>query len=345
MPDTRLRRITALTFAAASLSLALSACGSSSNAGSDQDSRQDDVGAPIEVQHTFGTTEVPPDPQRIVALGYTELDFVLALGETPVAARYPQFGDTTSAVRPWAEQAAGGADPQVLNYEFGALNFEEIAALDPDLVLAVTSGITQQEYDTLSAIAPTVAQSEEFVDFGMPWQDITELIGEALGEPERARDVVSDVEEQFAAAREANPEFDGLTVASVFYGGDEVLFFAPDDLRGRFFTSLGMAIPAELAEIADDSFFGSISLEQLDLIDRDVLVWSQLQFTDGGKAAIEADPAVRQLAATRQGRALYVGGEVDDALQVSSVLSLPTALEGLVPMLARAADGDPATLP
>lgn len=318
------------------------ACGSAAN---DQDNGAGETEAPTAVQHKFGSTEVPADPQRIVALGYTELDFVLALGASPVAARYPQFGDTASAVRPWAEQAAGDAEPQVLTYEFGALNYEEIAALEPDLVLAVTAGITRQEYDTLSGIAPTVAQTDEFVDFGMPWQEITELIGEALGEPDRAREVVSDVEEQFAAARRANPEFDGLTVASAFYGEAEVLFFAPEDLRGRFFTSLGMQIPGELAEIAGDSFFGKLSLEQLDLIDRDVLVWSQLQFTEGGQAAIEADPVVQQLAATREGRALYVGGEVDDALQVSSVLSLPTALEGIVPMLERAVDGDPATRP
>lgn len=309
------------------------------------DITEDETAFPVTVDHKFGATEISEEPERIVALGYTELDYVLALGLTPVGARYPQFGDETTAVRPWAEDDLTGDDPEVLNFAFGELGFEAVAALDPDLILAVTAGITEDEYDTLTAIAPTVAQTDEFVDFGMPWEDTMALVGEALGRADDAADLVADVEADFAAARQAVPELEGLTVASAFYGVDEILFFASEDLRARFFTSLDMVVPPELDEIAGDEFFGTLSQEQIGLVDTDVLVWSQLQFTDGGREAIEADPLVQQLTATREGRALYVGGEVDDALQVSTVLSLPSALDGIVPMLERAADGDPATVP
>ena len=39
---------------------------------------------PVTVEHAFGTTTVPAPPQRIVTVGYTEQDMVLALGQTPV---------------------------------------------------------------------------------------------------------------------------------------------------------------------------------------------------------------------------------------------------------------------
>lgn len=146
-------------------------------------------------------------------------------------------------------------------------------------------------------------------------------------------------------ARAELPELDGLSVASAYHGAGEVLVFASQDLRARFFTSPGMEVPAELDDIAGDEFFGSVSPERLDLIDTDVLVWSQLQFTEGGRDAIEAESLVEQLAATRDGRTIFIGGELDDAFQVSTILSLPTALDGIVPMLERAIDGDPATIP
>lgn len=338
--------------------LLLAACGSEgggsdATASAEEAAQASDAGEkgvqdgafPVEIEHKFGTTEIPEEPERVVALGYTELDYALALGVEPVGARYPQFGPESTAVRPWAVEAAGDADIEVLNMAYGELGFEAIAALEPDLILGVTAGLTEDEYATLSDIAPTVAQTDEFVDFGTPWQDTTLLIGQALGAEPEAEALVADLEARFEEVRDAHPEWDGLSLASAYYGGDEVLFFASEDLRARFFTDLGFAIPAELDELADGAFFGSVSLEQLDLIDRDVLVWSQLQFTEGGREAIEADLIVGGLAATQDGRALFVGGEVDDAFQVSSILSLASALDGIVPMLERATDGDPASEP
>ncbi|MGH9247805.1 MAG: iron-siderophore ABC transporter substrate-binding protein [Acidimicrobiales bacterium] len=351
----RVRRMLVLAAAATVL---VAACGNGGTAPTDPaspapDATRDTDGSqdpasgefPVTVDHKFGSTTIDAEPERIVALGYTELDYVLALGYQPVAARYPQFGDTDTAVRAWAEDAADGAAPEVLDFAFGELGFEAIAALDPDLILAVTSGITPDEYATLAEIAPTVAQTDEFVDFGMPWEDITRHIGAALGRPDLADELVGDVEARFATASDLHPEFAGRTLVSAFYGGSEILAFASEDLRARFFTSLGFAVLDEIDRIAGESFFATLSLEQAELVDTDVLVWSQLQFTDGGRDAIEADPVVSGLDATREGRTVFIGGDVDDAYQVSSILSLPAALDGIVPMLERATDGDPSTVP
>ena len=65
------------------------------------------------------------------------------------------------------------------------LNFEQIAALNPDLIVGVSSGMTEADYATLSAIAPTLAQPGEYIDYGMPWDVTTELIGKAVGTSDR----------------------------------------------------------------------------------------------------------------------------------------------------------------
>lgn len=39
---------------------------------------------PATVEHTYGSTVVPAEPRRIVTVGYTEQDTVLALGATVV---------------------------------------------------------------------------------------------------------------------------------------------------------------------------------------------------------------------------------------------------------------------
>lgn len=78
------------------------------------------------------------------------------------------FGDEPYGVFPWAKDRLGSAEPEVLDMPFGELDFEKMAALKPDLISAVYAGITEEEYQTLSQIAPTVAQSGDYIDFGMP---------------------------------------------------------------------------------------------------------------------------------------------------------------------------------
>jgi iron complex transport system substrate-binding protein len=89
-----------------------------------------------------------------------EHDPILALGVTPVAVRY-WYGDRDEVIRPWARAAAGNADPAVLDMPFDDVDVEAVAALRPDLILGVHSGVTERDYRRLSRVAPTVAQPGE----------------------------------------------------------------------------------------------------------------------------------------------------------------------------------------
>lgn len=304
---------------------------------------QDEDVFPITIEHKFGETTITEAPERVVAIGFTDQDPLLALGVVPVAVRY-WYGDEEDAIFPWADEAAGDEQPIVLNMDFGALNYEAILELDPDLITAVYSGITEEEYEALSQIAPTIAQSDEYIDFGMPWQETTLLIGAALGKAEEAEALVSETEAQVIAAREAHPEFEGQSVAVVYaYSAGSYGFYTAQDPRGRFFADLGFVIPDEFVEIAGDSFYADVSLERVDLLDRDLVVIVGLQFIEGGREEIESDPILQTLKAVEEGRILYVASEVDDALQFNTVLSLPYLLEGLVPEIQTLVGGAEAT--
>lgn len=161
----------------------------------------------------------------------------------------------------------------------------------------------------------------------------------ALGRSLRAAQLVADVQGQFDAVRDAHPEWAGRSIAVATYGAEDVGVFASQDLRSRFFTDLGFEVPATFDELAgeNEAFFATFSFEQAELLDVDVLVWDQVNFTDGGRATIEANPLIRQLDATQQERVVYIG-EYEDAFAWNSALSLPVALEGIVPMLEQAVE-------
>jgi len=346
--DDTTRREFILGGVAAGLLIA-SGCGSN---GEDEDAASPSTTAapadfPVTIEHTFGTTNIPAEPKRVLSLGFNEHDAILALGVKPIAVRY-WFGSESDVIFPWAEDEFASAqgpvsNPEILNMLSTELNFEKIAALEPDLISGLYSGMKEGDYAKLSQIAPTIARTDQHVDYGTPWQEVTRTIGRALGRAERADEMVADVEAQFAAARQQHPGFAGKTVAVAYNAGDGMYFFnASQDGRARIFTQLGFEVPEELDELAGEKFFGKISGEQLNLLDRDVLVWLLPEGED--RADIDENPLFQQLEVIQQKRTVFIGGELNDALNFATALSLPFLLDGVVPMLAAAADGDPTTV-
>lgn len=308
----------------------LSACGT--DASSEDDATGAEAGGPfpVTVEHTYGETEIPEEPQRVVSLGYTEQDAILAFGVVPVAVRYA-FGPDDDVFFPWADEAAGDAQPEIMPRT--EVDFETVAALEPDLIMAVTAGLTEAEYDTLSQIAPTVVEPEGFEAFGTPWQEQTLITGRALGQEDRAEELVAEVEARFEAARDAYPQLDGrtFTLSGTSYEG-EYPFHSSDDTRSRFFVDLGMAVPPQLDEIAGDEFYGTVSREEARQLESDVLLFQSGSPEE--RAGIEGDPVLAALPAVAEGRAVFVEGADYDALQFVSVLSLPFLLDSLLPKLA-----------
>ena len=326
------RGLPALAVPALALALVggLAACGSSDDQAVATPASSSGGSFPVSITNKFGTTEVEEAPQRVVTVGFNDLDFVLALGVQPVGTRANLGYDATR--RPWAPQQETRDLPTVGEAE---IDLEEVAALEPDLIVGVYSFIDQQTYDQLSKIAPTLAQTDAYADGATPWQEQTLLTGRALGREARATSVVADVEADFARAGADHPEFAGKRVAVDYTGvaGSDHYRMGADDLRSQFFTALGFTVPEASAAVSD---------EQLDLLDSDVLIGGGYCPAD----TVASSPLLTSLDAVRQDRTVYLGAYTDDlmgALGYGSPLALPWLLERTATALGQAADGDPAT--
>lgn len=307
-----------------------------------QDAGSGASGAGRIIEHKYGTTEISGAPERVVSVGFTDQDPILALGVAPVAVR--EFtGERPYATWPWARDDLGDARPRVL--AVGELNFEQIAALEPDLIVGVSSGMSEEEYGFLSEIAPTLAQSDAYADFGVPWQEQTRVIGRTLGRRGEAESLVADLEARFEDARGQHPEFEGTRAVSALPSTEAGQYFvsSPEAPTSRFMGALGFEIPPQVAGLPSDVVTGTpVGAERLDLLDTgDVLVW-RLQSPEQ-RQAVENDRIYRQLDVVREGRDIFLEGELNAALSFSTVLSLPVALDELVPRISATIDGDPKT--
>jgi iron complex transport system substrate-binding protein len=326
------------TDAAAAETTTAASSGSTETAETSDGGPSSDAAFPVTIEHKYGVTTIEAEPLRVVSVGFGEHDGLLALGVIPVAVR-DWYGDQPFATWPWAQDELGDAEPVVLASD--EENFEQIAALDPDLIVGISSGMTEEQYEILSAIAPTVAQPGEYIDYGTPWDVALEITGRAVGRSAEAEKVIADTKQLFADAIAEHPEFAGASAAVTFFFEGQPGAYGSEDIRSRSLTDLGFMIPTEIDELAGDAFFVSISPEDLSVIDTDVVVWIGLG--DDNTAAVRDLPTRPSTRAFQEGREIVADDMLSGAFSHASPLSLEYVIEHLVPELALAVDGDPAT--
>jgi iron complex transport system substrate-binding protein len=311
--------------------LTLTACG---GAGSPTTPAAPEGTFPATVTHEYGRTVVQEEPERVVALGATDQDPLLALGAVPVAVR-ELSGARPSATWPWATDRFKGAQPQVL--PAGDVTPDAVAALKPDLIVAISAGLTREQYDAYSRVAPTVAGPQGAADGLVSWQDATRLSGAALGLPGEADRLIRQVEDQFLEAEEQRPELAGATVAAVRPNPADAgsfMAWSSQDLRVQFLKDLGMQLPTEVDRLAGDRSYATLPAGELRTLDRaDALV---VVGTEAERTAFTALPGYGQMELVQQSKIVNLDDDQSAALSVGSVLSLPWVLDELTGRIARA---------
>jgi len=100
-------------------------------------------GFPVTIEHARGSTTINSEPQRVVTIGWSDQDPVLALGVKPVGTT-EWFNEQPGAIFPWARAAASGASPEIVSTAGagGEINYEKVASVQPDLILALYEAST-----------------------------------------------------------------------------------------------------------------------------------------------------------------------------------------------------------
>lgn len=232
-------------------------------------------------------------------------------------------------------------DAEITRYDDAdGIPVAEIAKLSPDLVLGVNSGMTKEEYDKLTKIAPTVAYPD--LAWATPWEDSLTIIGKALGVPDKAKDLLKETNDLIDEEVAKYPEIEGKTVAWASITPTDLSkidIYTTNDLRPQLLRRFGMEDGPLVTKHSDGTkFFFSISAEKARDIEADVLI-----FYADGKEQIEKitkDPLLGEIPAIKEGH--YVASadqQVSTTLSSPSPLSMEVAVTKFLPELAEAAKG------
>ena len=329
-----LPRRAALVAAALTTAASLAACGSDDGGAAAAGSSSPAAGGsssdafPVTVGTAFGEVEIEEEPQRVVALGWSDAETALALGVQPVGAS-DWLGFGGEGVGPWSEGRYDEA-PEII--ETLEPSLEAIAALEPDLILDTRSDGTRERYDSLSAIAPTVGAPEGVGAYQTTWQQQLELVGQALGRTDEAEQLQGEVEQAFADAAAEHPEFAGTEVAVGAYTSEGFGAYVRGDTRVDFMEALGFTNKPAIQDLATESFFVPVADEQVSLLDAPLTVVFPI-FVD--PAQITGNPLWQTLGSVQQGDAVVLEDEtLVNAFSSGSAPGQLYALENAVPLFA-----------
>ena len=329
---------------AASLSTTtlLAACGRSKSASSTTS------GKTISIKHVYGTTEVPADATKVATVAWANQDVLLALGIMPLGFSKQTWGVTDgSGMLPWTKEkvdeltANGAAQPKLFDDDGGVkINPQAVNATKPEVILAVYSGMSKEEYETLSKIAPTVPYPK--VAWGTPWRETIAINATAVGKKAEGEKLVADLEKQVADAVAKHPQIKGKAAAFCYTAeGDATKFgyYTTADPRTAFLSDLGMKVPASVEKASKENasaFNVDISTENADsLNDFDLIV---MYGTESDLAAMQANSLLSQVRAIKNGAVAFVGNSDPMAASTNpGPLSIPWGIEKYVGLIATAA--------
>ncbi|MBN9030326.1 MAG: ABC transporter substrate-binding protein [Rhizobiales bacterium 63-7] len=296
---------------------------------------------PIVIKHALGTTVIPKKPERVATVAWANHEVPLALGVVPVGFAAANFGDDDGdGLLPWVADRLNElhAEKPVLFDEGDGIDFEAVAATQPDVILAAYSGLSQADYDTLSQIAPVIAYPQ--APWATDWRETIRLDSAGLGMAAEGEALIRKIEAEIAETVAGHPELHGKTAMFITHLNatdlSVVNFYTTNDTRVKFFADLGLTSPKSVvAASLPGKFSGSISAERVDDFDDvDILVtYGDRKLLD----ALAANPLTARMPAVARGALVTLGRNPVGTAANPTPLSISWVLKDYVALLAGAA--------
>ena len=296
---------------------------------------------PLTITHGLGEVVIEEKPENIVAIAWGNPDVPLALGVVPVGISEANFGPRDErGLLAWTAKAFEdlGVTPNVFDDTDG-WDYEAIADCNPDVILAAYSGLSKEEYDNLSEIAPVVAYPE--IAWTTTWQEETVNDAIAMGLETEGRALVEETEALIAEKLSAYPLLEGKNVAFFWLSEDDLgtfYIYTNNDPRAAFLGDLGFVTPESVTSLIDDptQFSITVSAENADLLDDiDIII---TYGTESLVSAIKADGRFSKIPAVEnEAFVLLDSNDVLAAASTPTVLSIPYCIDDYLLALNEAA--------
>lgn len=250
---------------------------------------------PVTIETARGPVTLEARPQRVVVFDIAALDTIDALGVVPV-------GVPDNLYVSYLDHLNGAVEPVGNLFE---PDFEAVAALEPDLIVA--GGRSSTQVEALAAIAPTIDMTitgeTSLSDEALAR---LEAYGALFGRTEEAANLRGEIETQLAAARAAVADAGHALI--VMTNGPKVSAYGPGSRFGWLHSEFGLAPTIADVEAATHGeaisfeFIHDANPDWLVVIDRAAAIG---ETADAARQTLD-NPLVASTTAWTQGNVAYL---------------------------------------
>ncbi|MEO3945820.1 iron-siderophore ABC transporter substrate-binding protein [Gorillibacterium sp. CAU 1737] len=298
---------------------------------------------PIVIKHALGETVIKSKPERVATIQWANHDVVLALGVVPVGFSAANFGvQDGSGLLPWTKQKLdelGVKDPNVFQDTDG-LDFEAISDSNPDVILAAYSGITQEDYNTLSKIAPVVPYPT--APWATTWREQVTMNATGMGMKAEGEKLIQDTENMVNEKLSHYPQIKDKKVVWVNFNAKDfskLHIYTPVDSRVSFLFEMGMVYPDSITKLITDpkKYSLELSVENTEaLYDADLIIGYG---NDALLKTIQADPLLGKIPAIQRGSVAFIDSDTPlVAAGTPNPLSIAYTIDDYLKLIGGAAD-------
>jgi len=220
------------------------------------------------IEHAMGTTEVPQEPKRVVAIDTSALEHSITLNA-------PLVGGATTGTLIINDESGFPEEVKVKARQLtsvgtpGQPSLEVILSLEPDLILG-NKDWQEDIYSKLSQIAPTVFTAGT----GPYWKGNLPKHAEALGKSKQGEEVMEEYYQRLETLQaEMGEKLNNTKVALVRFRPSNIRFYMKDSFRGLILEDAGIARPEVQAK---NKSYENVSFEEIpNLNDADVILFTE----------------------------------------------------------------------
>ena len=250
-------------------------------------------------EHSLGTVEINGVPKRVVVLGFGSLDFVDALGVTPIAMPKSLLPTTLEKYT---------ADKYVNTGTLQEVNYETLFTLKPDLIIA--EGRMAKLYPDLAAIAPIYLFQVEAKHYWESTQKHWLNLSKILGKEEKGTQLIADIQNRIDKIKQKTQRTP-LKVLTAMSNGSNITSFSPSSRFSFIYDEAGF-MPSTSSNVASKNhthgnlisfeYIADAKPDVLLILDRDQAI---------GKASGQAqqlfnNALVNSTPAAKNGRIIYL---------------------------------------
>lgn len=250
-------------------------------------------------QHSMGSVEINEVPKRVVVLGYGSLDYVDALGVTPIGVPKTLLPTTLEKYKGDSVENTGSVKE---------VNFETLFTLKPDLIIAEARMATI--YKDLKDIAPTYMFEIDTKDYWKTTQKHWRTLGEIFEKSDRADQLIKEVQGQIDTlhSKVAQHPPRALTVSNsgnslAMFGEKSRFSFVYDEAGFAPSTSQNVkSVSGNHGNLISFEYIADAQPEVLLVLDREQAIGQ----SNGKAKALFDNDLVKSTPAAKNGRVMFI---------------------------------------